>query len=250
VIEIAVLKTLDSANHRASVQLAGSLTTYLDDIPVSVAIPSSALVIGNRVILAIPGGNVRDAVIIATWPQGTPPPGDFFAVTRFLRASRYHVFPHGTYVAMTLAANLLYAVPFVSPVTRTATRIACHVPTAVAGSIRLGIYQDNGLVHPGSLILDAGIVDTGTVGFKEITGTSVPINANTLYWLVLVANATPGVAAHTVGTSWSLLGYSASLITAGPAHWTVSFTFDALPATFPAGASPSTTHIPRIALFF
>jgi hypothetical protein len=70
VIEIAVLKTFDSANHRASVQLVGSLTTYLDDIPVSVAIAPSSLVIGNRVLLAIPGGNIRDAVIIATWPQG------------------------------------------------------------------------------------------------------------------------------------------------------------------------------------
>jgi hypothetical protein len=73
VIEIAVLKTFNSANHRASVQLVGSLTTYLDDIPVSVAIAPSSLVIGNRVLLAIPGGNIRDAVIIASWPGGTPP---------------------------------------------------------------------------------------------------------------------------------------------------------------------------------
>jgi len=70
-IEIGVLKHFDSGSYRAGVQLAGSLTTYLDHIPVSVAVPPSALVIGNRVILAIPGGNPGDAVIIASWPQGT-----------------------------------------------------------------------------------------------------------------------------------------------------------------------------------
>lgn len=70
-LEIAVLKNFDSGTYRAGVQLAGSLTTYLDHIPVSVAIPSSAMEIGNRVILAIPGGNPKDACVIATWPQGS-----------------------------------------------------------------------------------------------------------------------------------------------------------------------------------
>jgi hypothetical protein len=249
-LELAILKTFNSVTHRANVQLAGSLTTYLDDIPISVSIPGSSLVIGNRVIVAIPGGNIRDAVIIATWPGGTPPGGDFFALTRFLRASRYHTFPSGTHVNMTLTANLLYAVPFISPIPRTATRIACSVVTAATGSIRLGIYQDDGSIYPGSLILDAGIVASDTAGFREITGLGVPIAANTLYWLVLVANATPAIAASSVGTSWSLLGFSTALNTAASAHFTVSFTFAPLPATFPAGATASLSHIPRIALFF
>lgn len=71
-IEIGLLKNFDSGTYKAGVQLAGSLTTYLDDIPVSVAIPPSGLVVGNRVILAIPGGNPKDTCVIATWPQGTP----------------------------------------------------------------------------------------------------------------------------------------------------------------------------------
>lgn len=71
-LEIATLKTYDEVNHRAGVQLAGSLTTYLDGVSVSVSIPPSALVTGNYVILAIPGGNPKDAVVIATWPEGSP----------------------------------------------------------------------------------------------------------------------------------------------------------------------------------
>ena len=70
-LEIGILKTFDSENHKAGVQLAGSLTTYLDDISVSVSIPSSAMVIGNYVLVAIPGGNPRDACVVASWPQGS-----------------------------------------------------------------------------------------------------------------------------------------------------------------------------------
>jgi len=70
-LELAILKTFDSENHKAGVQLAGSLTTYLDDIAVSVSIASSAMVVGNYVLVAIPGGNPRDACIVASWPAGS-----------------------------------------------------------------------------------------------------------------------------------------------------------------------------------
>ena len=71
-LEVGILKNFDSGTYKAGVQLAGSLTTYFDDISVAKNIPSSALVIGNYVIVAIPGGNPKDACVIATWPQGSP----------------------------------------------------------------------------------------------------------------------------------------------------------------------------------
>jgi hypothetical protein len=70
-LQLGILKTFDSEAHKAGVQLVGSLTTYLDDISVSVSIPSSAMIIGNYVLVAIPGGNPRDACIVASWPQGS-----------------------------------------------------------------------------------------------------------------------------------------------------------------------------------
>jgi hypothetical protein len=69
---LGILKYFNSGTYKAAVQLAGSLTTYFEDVPVSRAIPTSALVVGNRVILAIPGGNPKDACVIATWPGGSP----------------------------------------------------------------------------------------------------------------------------------------------------------------------------------
>jgi len=70
-LELGILKTFDSETHKAGMQLVGSLTTYLDNISVSVSIPSSAMVVGNYVLVAIPGGNPRDACIVASWPQGS-----------------------------------------------------------------------------------------------------------------------------------------------------------------------------------
>ena len=72
-IEIAILKNFDISTYKAGVQLAGSLTTYFDDITVAANIPSLALVVGNYVIVAIPGGNPRDACVIAAWPAGGAP---------------------------------------------------------------------------------------------------------------------------------------------------------------------------------
>jgi len=71
-IEVGILKNFDSGTYKAGVQLAGSLTTYFDDISVAKNIPLSSLVVGNYVILAIPGGNPKDACVIAAWPQGSP----------------------------------------------------------------------------------------------------------------------------------------------------------------------------------
>jgi len=70
-LELGILKTFDSETHKAGVQLVGSLTTYLDNISVSVSIPSSAMVVGNYVLVAIPGGNPRDACVVASWPAGS-----------------------------------------------------------------------------------------------------------------------------------------------------------------------------------
>ena len=66
-IEVGILKNFDSGTYKAGVQFAGSLTTYFDNVNVAKNIPSAAMVVGNYVIVAIPGGNSRDAVVIAVF---------------------------------------------------------------------------------------------------------------------------------------------------------------------------------------
>jgi hypothetical protein len=64
-IERGILKSYDSISHRATVQLAGSLTTYFDDVKVARNIPAAEMVLGRHVFIAMPGNNPKNAVVIA-----------------------------------------------------------------------------------------------------------------------------------------------------------------------------------------
>jgi hypothetical protein len=66
-IKVGILKNFDSGTYKAGVQLAGSLPTYFDGVNVARNIASGEMVIGRHVILAIPGGNPRDVVVIAVF---------------------------------------------------------------------------------------------------------------------------------------------------------------------------------------
>jgi hypothetical protein len=134
-----------------------------------------------------------------------------------------------------VTANRLYAIPFVTPKGITVDRIGINVTTLVVGVAMLGIYADNG-IYPGSLLLNAGVVSTGATGVQSIT-ISQALSANTLYWLVLVANAAPTLRAFDVGSMVSILGYANTLPTAPNASLYVAFTYGPLPATFPGSAT-------------
>jgi hypothetical protein len=99
--------------------------------------------------------------------------------------SGYYASLGGTVAAKALATtNLMFATPFPIERSATADRIGVHVTANVASStVRLGIFGDTG-GNPGSLILDAGTVDSSTTGFKEITISQAltPIRV----WLVAV----------------------------------------------------------------
>jgi len=66
-LELGVLKTWNADTHQAGVQLVGSLTTYFDSVSVARNIASAEMTIGRQVIVAIPGDNPRDAVVIAVF---------------------------------------------------------------------------------------------------------------------------------------------------------------------------------------
>jgi hypothetical protein len=229
-IELAILKTFDSANHRASVQLVGSLTTYLDDIPVSVAIAPSSLVIGNRVLLAIPGGNIRDAVIIATWPGGTPLPtgtsglplvakgvnvppayerltraGLAWTANRLLIGSGHATDPIERFTGLNL---LLTSTPLISHNWRDISRFALTVTGSGAGTIiSLANYQiDTGATLNSVCRLTS--TDTFYLRFPWLWGFEINPRsasyANSEIWLAFMVNpATPSVTANHFG--WRIL---------------------------------------------
>jgi hypothetical protein len=66
-IEVGILKNFDSGTYKAGVQLAGSLTTYFDNINVARNIATGEMITGRHVILVVPEGNPRDALVIAVF---------------------------------------------------------------------------------------------------------------------------------------------------------------------------------------
>ena len=66
-ISLGTLKSFNNTDYRAEVQLAGSIAAYLDNIPVARNIASAEMIAGRHVIVAIPGGNPKDACIIAVF---------------------------------------------------------------------------------------------------------------------------------------------------------------------------------------
>ncbi len=67
-IRRGVLRAFDAGTYKASVEIAGSLATWLPGLAVSRNIGASDLVVGRRVaVLFFEPSNPDDAVICAVW---------------------------------------------------------------------------------------------------------------------------------------------------------------------------------------
>ena len=63
-----VLKAFDSGTYTATVQIEGSLSVWLEDVPVNRGIGSSDMVVGRNVaVIFLEAGNPDDAVVVAVW---------------------------------------------------------------------------------------------------------------------------------------------------------------------------------------
>ena len=67
-IRKGIVRSFDSASYTATVQIEGSLTTWLEDIPVSRGIPSGEMANGRRcAVLFFDETNPKDAVVAAVY---------------------------------------------------------------------------------------------------------------------------------------------------------------------------------------
>lgn len=117
---------------------------------------------------------------------------DALDLLRYRRAGLYHAgITASSLAGLATSANNQDMLPFYVPVAQSFDRIAINVTSLAAGNARLGIYADSGAVYPGELMLDAGVVTTGTVGIRALT-----INlmlAPGLYWLARLQDAAPSL---------------------------------------------------------
>ena len=63
-----ILKAWNAGTYKADVQIIGSLSVWLGDIPTSRAIASGEMVVGRYVVVLTPDpGQPGDSVVIAVW---------------------------------------------------------------------------------------------------------------------------------------------------------------------------------------
>lgn len=67
-IRRGVIKAFDSNTYKATLQVAGSLSVWLDGVPVARNIPSAEMVVGrNCAVIFFAETNPGDAVLTAVW---------------------------------------------------------------------------------------------------------------------------------------------------------------------------------------
>jgi len=133
------------------------------------------------------------------------------------------------------SANVLRAIPFIVSRETVLDRIAVAVTNAKNGSARLGIYEDNGNLYPGALMLDAGEISTTPTGTK-ILNINETLTGNKLYWLAVVGSNNPTMRCLNPAYTISLLGFPSSLSANPGLGYSVGFNYAALPQDFPGSA--------------
>ena len=67
-IRKGILKSFNSSNYTAIVQLTGSLKVYLEDIAVARNLPAAEMVAGRKVVIVFfDQHNAREAVVVAVY---------------------------------------------------------------------------------------------------------------------------------------------------------------------------------------
>ena len=67
-IRKGILKAFSSTPYTATVQIEGSLSVWLEDVPVSRGLPTAEMVTGRNVaVIFLEAGNPDDAVVSAVW---------------------------------------------------------------------------------------------------------------------------------------------------------------------------------------
>lgn len=158
-------------------------------------------------------------------------------------------------IAMAVAASTstMYAVPYIEGKGGTLDRMAINVNVAVASTtVRFGIYSStsNDNLYPNALVVDAGEIDSTTVGTKTQT-ISASLTKGSLYWFVLIAdNSTATLTGPTIrgiaaASMPNILGTSSAFGTTPNTYLSITGqTYGALPNTFPAGATVATGVAP------
>ncbi len=172
----------------------------------------------------------------------------------FAAGEYYTQIPGAPTGGQSLTGALIYAMPFIGPVTGSATQLSFYVttPPAANTTCSLGIYNSVGGA-PGTLYVDSGTfaVSKTFTGVKTVSGLNFYIKAGTPYFLVVGCLGTLSAGGMTITPATTnlinLIGGTNSP-TAGPtstAYYTGSYT-SPLPANFGTVSPQTGGFIPSV----
>ncbi len=196
-----------------------------------------------------PGGTTQFLRGDAAWavPAGgggsTDKDWSYFRNVGVTPFERWYVAAQISVVSITVGtptASNMRAVPFMSGRGGTLDRVGIEVTTAVAGNMRIGIYDNTSdtYLYPNNLLVDSGNLDTSTTGMKTAI-INLALNPNSLYWFVILNDAAPSIRYITGGGCAILLGVGSVIGATMSGFLMVSQVFGALPATFTTGGGPT-----------
>ncbi|MFB0875449.1 MULTISPECIES: hypothetical protein [unclassified Sphingobium] len=166
-------------------------------------------------------------------------------------ASGRYFLPQGYGVnagTQTVAADTLYMVA-ASNIMR-ATGIAMQVTTAVAGNVRLGLYELNSNGDGATLVEEVAAQSTGSTGIKTGSFGATRTLDGRSYILAMLFNAAPTVLqmATSGGGMHSINGVADFSSGVATSYFTASLAYTALPSTLPTPSVVISTNCPLIAL--
>jgi hypothetical protein len=148
----------------------------------------------------------------------------------------------------TPASGTIVAYPFIVPKTIKIDQVGLPVSTSAPGtSCHAGIYTDNGNVVPSTLVSGSDVTLTTTSTGLKTGSVSLILQGNNLYWLAYTCSTATTLKVVTIPVTavpnvlGSIPGATASSSGTG---YSATFTYGALPATFPAAGQAVITTAP------
>jgi hypothetical protein len=215
-----VIRAFDAATHTATVQMAGSLSVWLEGVPVSRGIPAGEMAVGRAcAVLFLDESNPDDAVVVAVIGGGESVAAGDLSLRHTLLSNRYYPSLLVPWLYSTdshaLSNLVLFAIPFPIPRQWQVDRIGVHIAVASA------------------TVVDAGEIDIDTAGAKSLPmDETLPAG---LWWLAIHLGAADAQVWYYSTFGQTVLGNSApSNITYGE-YWVLR-QYQPLPDPFPDGA--------------
>lgn len=152
----------------------------------------------------------------------------------------------------------IYAIPWVSPYTRTITTIQWELTTGDAGKVvNFALYESGSDGYPTNRVAAVSSVSLTTPALKTSAfASSVGVVRGRLYWLAWTLDSTTTAQARAWTTpGWSNLGWNQAVVslnfpTVAPAtHLRCTATYAVPPATFPTSIGYPGQNVPILGLY-